>query len=78
MQNSIKLAVFYAPSLGACGTVSRAVSLVIMRVRKPKVEYKLTLQEKPEGLTRPSRLKLSLLINLLRIASVMRAGKSPF
>ena len=29
-------------------TVSRAVSRVIMRVRKPKVEYKLALQEKPQ------------------------------
>ena len=27
---------------------SRAVSRVIMRVRKPKVEYKLALQEKPQ------------------------------
>ena len=29
--------------------VSRTVSQLIMRVRKPKVEYKLALQEKPEG-----------------------------
>ena len=29
--------------------VSRAVSQVIMRVHKPKVEYKLSLQEKPYG-----------------------------
>ena len=29
--------------------VSRAVSQVIMRVHKPKVEYKLALQEKPQG-----------------------------
>ena len=29
--------------------VSRAVSQVIMRVHKPKVEYKLALQERPKG-----------------------------
>ena len=29
--------------------VSRTVSQVIMRVHKPKVEYKLALQEKPQG-----------------------------
>ena len=29
--------------------VSRAVSQVIMQVHKPKVEYKLALQEKPQG-----------------------------
>ena len=29
--------------------VSRAVNQVIMRVHKPKVEYKLALQEKPQG-----------------------------
>ena len=29
--------------------VSRAVGQVIMRVHKPKVEYKLALQEKPQG-----------------------------
>ena len=28
-------------------SVPRTVSQVIMRVRKPKVEYKLALQEKP-------------------------------
>ena len=30
---------------------SRAVNQVIMRVHKPKVEYKLALQEKPQGST---------------------------
>ena len=30
-------------------SVSRTVSQLIMRVRKPKVEYKLVLQEKPKG-----------------------------
>ena len=30
-------------------SVSRAVSQLIMRVRKPKVEYKLALQERPKG-----------------------------
>ena len=29
--------------------VSRTVNQLIMRVRKPKVEYKLALQEKPKG-----------------------------
>ena len=29
--------------------ISRAISQVIMRVHKPKVEYKLALQEKPQG-----------------------------
>ena len=29
--------------------VSRTVSQVIVRVRKHKVEYKLVLQEKPQG-----------------------------
>ena len=29
--------------------VSRAVSQVIMQVHQPKVEYKLALQEKPQG-----------------------------
>ena len=28
---------------------SRAVNQLIMRVHKPKVEYKLALQEKPQG-----------------------------
>ena len=28
---------------------SRTVNQLIMRVRKPKVEYKLALQEKPQG-----------------------------
>ena len=27
----------------------RAVSQLLMRVRKPKVEYKLALQERPKG-----------------------------
>ena len=30
-------------------SVSRTVSQLIMRVRKPKVEYKLALQERPKG-----------------------------
>ena len=30
---------------------SRAVNQLIMRVHKPKVEYKLVLQEKPQGST---------------------------
>ena len=30
-------------------SVSRTVSQLIMRVGKPKVEYKLTLQERPKG-----------------------------
>ena len=30
-------------------SVSRTVSQLIMRVHKPKVEYKLALQEKPQG-----------------------------
>ena len=30
-------------------TVSRTVSQLIMRDRKPKVEYKLPLQERPKG-----------------------------
>ena len=30
-------------------SVSRTVSELIMRVRKSKVEYKLTLQERPKG-----------------------------
>ena len=53
--------------------VSRAVSQVIMRVHKPKVEYKLALQEKPQGsiltyyyktnnLTRINRLNTRLII----------------
>ena len=29
--------------------ISRTVNQLIMRVRKPKVEYKLALQEKPKG-----------------------------
>ena len=29
--------------------VSRTVSQLIIRVRKPKVEYKLVIQEKPQG-----------------------------
>ena len=28
---------------------SRAVNQLIMRVRKPKIEYKLALQERPKG-----------------------------
>ena len=32
-------------------SVSRTVSQLIMRVRKPKVEYKLALQEKPQERT---------------------------
>ena len=30
-------------------SVSRTVNQLIMRVHKPKVEYKLALQEKPQG-----------------------------
>ena len=30
-------------------SVSRTVSRLIMRVRKPKVEHKLALQERPKG-----------------------------
>ena len=30
-------------------SVSGTVSQLIMRVRKPKVEYKLALQERPKG-----------------------------
>ena len=30
-------------------SVSRTVSQLIMRVRKPKVQYKLALQERPKG-----------------------------
>ena len=30
-------------------SVSRTVSQLIMRVHKPKVEYKLALQERPKG-----------------------------
>ena len=32
-------------------SVSRAVSQVIMRIHKPTVEYKLALQQKPQGST---------------------------
>ena len=30
-------------------SLSRTVNQLIMRVRKPKVEYKLALQERPKG-----------------------------
>ena len=38
----------FLPSISRLN-VSRTVNEVIMRVHKPKVEYKLALQEKPQG-----------------------------
>ena len=57
---------------------SRAVSLVIMRVDKPKVEYKLALKEKPQGsiLTYYYKRKNLTRINWLNTRLIIASNKT--
>ena len=59
-------------------SVSRALSLVIMRVHKPKVECKLALQEKPQGsiLTYYYKRKNLTRINWLNTRLIIASNKT--